>query len=52
MQVATWKAVPGKEITLQAATSLPVDQIAEVTVKTLAGLTVLQSPMDKNLLDQ
>lgn len=52
MQVATWKAVPGKEITLQAATSLPVDQIAEVTVKTLAGLTVLQSPMDKNLLQQ
>lgn len=41
-QVATWKAVPGRTITLSAATETAADDIASVEVRTLSGDTVLE----------
>ena len=41
-QVATWKAVPGRTITVSAATETAADDIASVEVRTLSGDTVLE----------
>ena len=41
-QVASWKAVPGKEMHLAAATASDVDDITDVEVRTAAGSTVLE----------
>jgi hypothetical protein len=41
-QVATWKAVPGRTITVSAATATAADDIASVEVRTLSGDTVLE----------
>lgn len=48
MQVSTWKAVPGREITLEAATSLAMDQISEILVQTQSGEEVLRAPVPKS----
>lgn len=41
-QVATWRAVPGRTITLAAATAAPADDIASVEVRSLSGDTLLE----------
>ncbi len=41
-QVATWKAVPGRTITVQAATAASADRIASVEVRTMSGDAVLE----------
>ncbi|HET7304394.1 MAG TPA: zf-HC2 domain-containing protein [Segeticoccus sp.] len=41
-QVATWKAVPGKTITLTGATSWAPSQIASVQVRTTSGRPLLE----------
>lgn len=41
-QVATWQAVPGRTITVSAATAATADDIASVEVRTLSGDTVLE----------
>jgi hypothetical protein len=41
-QVASWKALPGKEMHLAAATASDVDDITDVQVRTAAGDTVLE----------
>lgn len=41
-QVATWKAVQGRTITVPAATAAATDDIASVEVRTLAGTPVLE----------
>lgn len=41
-QVATWKAVPGRTITVSAATAAAADDIASVEVRTLSGSPVLE----------
>jgi hypothetical protein len=41
-QVASWKAVPGKEMHLAAATASDADDITDVEVRTAAGGTVLE----------
>lgn len=40
-QVATWRAVPGRDVTVQAATAVPRDRIAALEVRTSDGRTVL-----------
>jgi hypothetical protein len=40
-QVASWKALPGKEMHLSAATAAETDDITDVEVRTAAGDTVL-----------
>jgi hypothetical protein len=40
-QVASWKALPGKEMHLSAATAVDADAITDVEVRTAAGETVL-----------
>ena len=44
-QVGTWEAVPGKTITLDGATSIPLDQIASVSMVDSAGTVVLEAPV-------
>jgi hypothetical protein len=41
-RVASWKAVPGKEMHLSAATATAVEDIANVEVRTAGGETVLE----------
>lgn len=41
-QVATWKAVPGRTITVAAATAATADDIASVEVRTMSGSPVLE----------
>ncbi|MFL6061529.1 MAG: anti-sigma factor family protein [Marmoricola sp.] len=41
-QVASWKALPGKTMRIQAATASDVDDIAGVVVRTAAGKDVLR----------
>ncbi len=40
-QVSTWTAVPGKTIHLDAATAIPLDQIASIRVVSSKGATIL-----------
>jgi len=40
-QVSSWTAVPGKTIHLDAATAIPLDQIASVRVVSSTGATIL-----------
>ena len=40
-QVSTWTAVPGKTIHLDAATSVPLDQIASIQVVSAGGQVIL-----------
>lgn len=42
-QVSTWTAVPGRTITLEAATALRVDDIASVSVVGASGVALLQA---------
>jgi hypothetical protein len=42
-QVATWKAVPGRLVTVQAATALSTTDIAAIEVRTADGRPVLRS---------
>lgn len=44
-QVGTWAAVPGKTIHLDAATSVPLDQIASVTMVDSTGAVLLEAPV-------
>jgi anti-sigma factor RsiW len=41
-QVATWKAPPGRKLTVMGATSLARQDIASVEVRTLSGLAILR----------
>jgi hypothetical protein len=41
-QVATWKALPGRELTLMGASSLARRDVAAVEVRTLSGRTLLR----------
>lgn len=41
-QVATWRAVPGKDITVTAATAATAEEIASVEVRALSGRPVLE----------
>jgi anti-sigma factor RsiW len=41
-QVATWKALPGRKLTVMGATSLARQDIASVEVRTLSGLAILR----------
>lgn len=41
-QVATWRAVPGKATTIDAATAAPLSDIARVEVRTVQGQPVLR----------
>lgn len=43
--VGTWTAVPGKTITLDAATSFPLDEIASVSMVDSDGEVVLEAPV-------
>jgi hypothetical protein len=41
-QVATWKALPNRELTVMGATSAARRDIAAVEIRTLAGQTILR----------
>ena len=41
-QVAAWKALPGRELTVTGASSLPRSDIAAVEVRTLSGISLLR----------
>jgi hypothetical protein len=41
-QVATWKALPGRDLTVMGATSVTRADIAAVEVRTLSGLAILR----------
>ena len=41
-QVATWKALPDREVTLMGATSLARQNIAVVEIRTLSGRALLR----------
>jgi len=41
-QVATWKALPDRQLTVMGATSLTRAQIAAVEIRTLSGLAILR----------
>ena len=41
-QVAAWKAVPGRELTVMGASSLARQDIAAVEIRTLSGLAILR----------
>ena len=43
--VGTWDAVPGKTIHLDAATSVPLDEIATVTMVDSSGTVLLSAPV-------
>ena len=43
--VGTWDAVPGKTIHLNAATSVPLDEIATVTMVDSSGTVLLSAPV-------
>jgi len=43
--VATWSAVPGKSIHVDAATAVPLDHIASVTVLSDTGAPLLSAPV-------
>jgi hypothetical protein len=45
-QVGTWAAVPGKTITLDAATSVPLDEIATVELRSSTGEVLLRAPVE------
>jgi hypothetical protein len=42
-QAASWQAVPGRTVTVQAATALPTARIASLEVRTASGQPVLRS---------
>lgn len=42
-QVATWAPVPGREVTVDAATSIPLDSIDELEVRTATGTALLSA---------
>jgi len=42
-QVGTWKALPGKTLSLTSATATPLDDIASLEVQALDGTTVLRA---------
>ncbi|WP_062464703.1 zf-HC2 domain-containing protein [Demequina soli] len=44
-QVATWTGVPGRTVHVDAATALPIDEIASARIVTAAGDPVLESPV-------
>ena len=44
-QVSTWTAVPGKTIHLNAATAVPLDQIASLEIRSATGDTILSAPL-------
>ncbi len=44
-QVSTWTAVPGKTISLDAATAVPLDRIASIEIRSTAGQTILAAPV-------
>jgi len=41
-QVAAWKSLPGRELTVMGASSLTRQEIAAVEVRTLSGLAILR----------
>jgi hypothetical protein len=41
-QVATWRAVPGRATTIDAATAAPLADIARVEVRTAQGMPLLR----------
>jgi hypothetical protein len=41
-QVATWKALPGREVTVMGASSLARGDVAAVEIRTLSGRTILR----------
>lgn len=45
-QVSTWQAVPGKTLQLDAATAIPLDQIATLEVRKADGEVILAAPVD------
>ncbi len=46
-QVSTWNAVPGKTIHLDAATAVPLSQIASVEVRSGSGVTILAAAISE-----
>jgi hypothetical protein len=42
-QVATWAAVPGRKVTVDAATAVPLDSIGELEVRTATGAALLSA---------
>jgi hypothetical protein len=42
-QVATWGAVPGRTVTVQAATAMPLDDIAALEVRDASGVALLNA---------
>ncbi len=45
-QVSTWTAVPGKTIHLDAATAVPLDQIASIEVMSAGGQAILTGSLE------
>jgi hypothetical protein len=41
-QVATWKALPDRKLTILGVSSLPRQDVAAVEVRTLSGRTLLR----------
>lgn len=44
-QVSTWQAVPGKTVQIDAATAVPLEQIASLEVRKADGETILAAPL-------
>ncbi len=44
-EVASWSAVPGREITLDAATAMELDDMQTLEIRTAKGETVLSNPL-------